>query len=235
MRVRIKYSKNGVMKFISHLDVMRYFQKALRRAGVDIAYSGGFSPHQIMSFAAPLGLGMCSNGEYMDIEVNSAEGGAAHMQERLNAVMAPGMEILSVKALPDSAGNAMASVKAARYSVAWQASGDPGFDLHSQAEALLSCDEIPFRKETKKGEKEMDLRSGIYELSVRNGRLEMLVDASSGGNIRPQMVLEALYRAAGAVFPQSPAAFAITREETYTAGGEDGQPFLPLDAAGEDF
>ena len=58
------------MKFIGHLDVMRYFQKAIRRSGVDICYSGGFSPHQVMSFAAPLGVGITSNGEYVDIEVD---------------------------------------------------------------------------------------------------------------------------------------------------------------------
>mgnify|MGYP001068438734 FL=1 len=71
MKLRVKFSKHGVLKFIGHLDVMRYFQKAIRRAGIDISYSAGFSPHQIMSFASPLGIGLESNGEYMDIEVNS--------------------------------------------------------------------------------------------------------------------------------------------------------------------
>ena len=59
------------MRFIGHLDVMRYFQKAIRRAEIDIAYSEGFSPHQMMSFAAPLGVGLESNGEYFDIVVRS--------------------------------------------------------------------------------------------------------------------------------------------------------------------
>ena len=62
MKVRIKFSKHGPMKFIGHLDIMRYFQKAMRRADVAICYSGGFSPHQIMSFAAPLGGGITTNG-----------------------------------------------------------------------------------------------------------------------------------------------------------------------------
>lgn len=73
MKVRIKFAKSGVMKFIGHLDMMRYFQKAMRRADIDIKYSEGFSPHQIMSFAAPLGVGITSDGEYLDIEVNSTE------------------------------------------------------------------------------------------------------------------------------------------------------------------
>ena len=54
MRLRVKFSKHGALRFIGHLDVMRYFQKAIRRADIDIAYSEGFSPHQIMTFAAPL-------------------------------------------------------------------------------------------------------------------------------------------------------------------------------------
>ena len=57
------------MKFIGHLDIMRYFQKAIRRANIPIAFSGGFSPHMIMSFAAPLGVGVTSAGEYFDMEL----------------------------------------------------------------------------------------------------------------------------------------------------------------------
>ena len=68
MKIRIKFAKEGTMKFIGHLDIMRYFQKVMRRADVDIRYSEGFSPHQIMSFAAPLGVGLESRGEYVDIE-----------------------------------------------------------------------------------------------------------------------------------------------------------------------
>ncbi len=82
MKIRIKFSKQGNMRFIGHLDIMRYFQKAMRRADVDIRYSEGFSPHQIMSFAAPLGVGLTGSGEYLDIEVPfhrelRADGGAA--------------------------------------------------------------------------------------------------------------------------------------------------------------
>ena len=71
MKVRIKFSKYGPVRFLGHLDVMRYFQKALRRADIDVAYSGGFSPHQIMSFAAPLSVGHTSSGEYFDIEIHT--------------------------------------------------------------------------------------------------------------------------------------------------------------------
>ena len=65
MKVRIKFSKYSSMIFIGHLDMMRYFQKAMRRAEIDISYSQGFNPHQIMSFAAPLGVGQTSESEYL--------------------------------------------------------------------------------------------------------------------------------------------------------------------------
>lgn len=67
------------MRFIGHLDVMRYFQKAIRRAEIPIAFTTGYSPHMIMSFAQPLGVGVTSDGEYFDIEItepiSSGEGG----------------------------------------------------------------------------------------------------------------------------------------------------------------
>lgn len=96
MKIRIKFRKYGTMKFIGHLDVMRYFQKAIRRSEVNIRYSEGFSPHQIMSFAAPLGVGITSKGEYVDIEVLDTEN-SKKMIDRLNAVMSEGFEILEYK------------------------------------------------------------------------------------------------------------------------------------------
>lgn len=95
MKIRIKFSKQGAMKFIGHLDILRYFQKAMRRADVDMRYSEGFSPHQIMSFAAPLGVGLTSSGEYMDIEVLST-GSSQEMVDRLNQVMVEGIDRKSV-------------------------------------------------------------------------------------------------------------------------------------------
>ena len=66
MKIRVKFSKHGAMKFIGHLDIMRYFQKAIRRAEIPIVFTEGFSPHMVMSFANPLGVGLTSDGEYLD-------------------------------------------------------------------------------------------------------------------------------------------------------------------------
>ena len=61
------------MRFIGHLDVMRYFKKAIRRAEIPIAFTTGYSPHMIMSFAQPLGIGLTSDGEYFDIEFTETD------------------------------------------------------------------------------------------------------------------------------------------------------------------
>ena len=112
MKIRIKFAKEGNMKFIGHLDVMRYFQKVMRKADVDIRYSEGFSPHQIMSFAAPLGVGITSRGEYVDIEVISTDS-SKEMLRRMNEVAVEGIEFLNYRKLPDTAASAMSLVAAA--------------------------------------------------------------------------------------------------------------------------
>ena len=106
------------MKFIGHLDIMRYFQKAMRRADIDICYSEGFSPHQIMSFAAPLGVGITSDGEYLDIEVHESKSTKEAMAD-LNAMMVEGVEITGYVKLPDNVTWTMqASVSSLRREVA---------------------------------------------------------------------------------------------------------------------
>ena len=190
MKIRIKFAKYGTMKFIGHLDTMRFFQKALRRADIDIKYSEGFSPHQIMSFAAPLGVGIESYGEYMDIEVLSMTS-TQDIKDALNKVMVEGIEVLSVTILPEQVKNAMASVSAASYSIRMKDRIFPIDDLEEKLRDFYDQDKIPYTKETKKSTVELDLKQGIYELrSEAGGAIYMLVNASSSGNIKPTMVLE---------------------------------------------
>ncbi len=247
MKIRIKFRKTGMMKFIGHLDVMRYFQKAIRRADVEICYSGGFSPHQIMSFAAPLGVGITSNGEYVDIEVHST-GTTAEMLERLNAVMTEGFEIAEYKLLPDTAANAMSSVAAADYTLTFR----PGYEPETErAEewfkkfiAFFDQPQIMILKKTKKGEKEMDLKPFIYDLDIIPGnekeqpQLFMKISTGSAANIKPELLLDAYYETLGKERP--PFAFMVQREEVYADQASEAEQekglhsFLPLGALGQD-
>ena len=247
MKVRVKFAKYDNMRFIGHLDVMRFFQKALRRAGIDVAYSTGFSPHQIMSFASPLGVGMCSYGEYMDIELRSlelrslelrsAEGKSNEICRRLNEACVPGIEVISVKALPETAGNAMASVAAAGYTAHFKDSVSDFHFLEGFMNDFLAQDSIIVTKETKKGTSQMDIRPGIYECKVTpEGILAFTVDASSGGNIKPALLLGALWKFAGMQQELPFLGIQLTRTEIYTNTGTQEQPvFVSLEEVGEYF
>lgn len=172
MNIRIKFQKYGVMKFIGHLDMMRYFQKAIRRADIDIAYSEGYSPHQIMSFAAPLGVGVTSDGEYLDIEVKSSKSSKESIQA-LNETMAEGISILEYRKLPDTAKTSMSLVAAADYLI-YQKPGyaplaDTKAQLQDKVEAFYEGQpQIMITKQTKKREIEMDLKPLIYEMKPLN-------------------------------------------------------------------
>lgn len=253
MKVRIKFAKYGAMKFIGHLDMMRFFQKAVRRADIDVKYSEGFSPHQIMSFAAPLGVGIESCGEYLDLEVLSMSS-AEEMKEALNQVMVEGVKVLSVNILPEQAKNAMASVAAASYQIHLKQGSFSIPDLTESVASFYAQDQIPYTKETKKSVLEIDLKQGIYEMHVDETQIitdimssaaamfvtdptancmtvpciRMTVDASSAGNIKPTVVFEKFCAFAGCEIP--PSAIQVTRLETYadTAKEEEEHHFIPL-------
>lgn len=230
MKIRIKFRKYGNLKYIGHLDVQRFFQKAVRRARIDVAYTTGFSPHQIMSFAAPLGVGLESNGEYMDMELNSFTD-CQDIVTRLNQASVEGIEILSAVVLPKEAGNAMASVAAAGYTVCFREGREPEFDWQNRIASFYGRESIPVTKETKKGTAEIDLKQGIFSMDLRGDALYMLLDASSAGNIKPQMVIEAFLSDNQDTLKEN--ALLITREETYTNIGTPDMPKLvPLEAVG---
>ena len=112
MKARIKFRKFGAMKFIGHLDVMRFFQKLMRRADVPIAFTGGYSPHMIMSFANPLGVGVTSDGEYFDIELAEAIDMDAAVV-RMNQASVDGIEIVNMVPISDDKKQTGMSIVAA--------------------------------------------------------------------------------------------------------------------------
>lgn len=215
------------MKFIGHLDVMRYFQKVMRRSDTDIAYSGGFSPHQIMSFASPLGVGLTSNGEYLDIEVNSCTG-SKEMLQAMNRTMVEGMEILAVRRLRENAGNAMSSVAFADYTVRFREGYAPAFSPEEKIAEFMSQPEITVLKQTRKSMREIDIRPFIHKLCVlEDSSIYMKVSAGSKDNIRPELVMDALYQFAGE--ERGEFALEITREDLFDENGKS------LIDAGEEF
>lgn len=228
LKARIKFRKNGVMKFIGHLDIMRYFQKALRRAEIPVAYSGGFSPHMIMSFANPLGVGVTSDGEYFDIELRDKITSKEAI-ERLNQQMVEGMEVVNFVEIPDdkkskgmtivAGADYLTSVKMGSFPEGWK----------EKLTAFYAQNEIFVMKATKKSEKEVDIRPMIYQLEAREDSIYMQLATGSVQNLKPELVAETFAKYIGA----EEATFVHHRLETYAnIGSEEAPEFVPLDALG---
>lgn len=228
LKARIKFRKNGVMKFIGHLDIMRYFQKAIRRAGIPIKFSEGYSPHMIMSFANPLGVGLTSDGEYFDIELR-APISSKEAVEKLNRQMVEGMEVVSFVEIPDDKKcKGMSIVAGADYLSAVKA-GELPDDWKEKLSAFFAQDEILVWKETKKSNKEVNIKSMIYELRPEGDSIYMRVAAGSVQNLKPELVTDAFAAYCGVPDLK----FVHHRLETFANTGMDEKPvFMPLDSLG---
>ncbi len=233
MKVRIKFAKYSVVKFIGHLDVMRYFQKAIRRAQIDVAYSTGFNPHQIMSFAAPLGVGLTSDAEYVDIELNSMTSKEETMAS-LNAQMNEGFYVSGLEILKEREANvkketAMSQMAAADYLVSLK----DGYELtdcetfKKKFIEFYEQEKIVVLKKTKKSEREIDIKKFIYDVwfedrgygiehadTYENGvRIFMQLATGSVINIKPELVMEAFCQFIGKEYEEF--AFQYHRMECY--------------------
>lgn len=182
MKARLRFNKMGSMMYIGHLDLMRYFQKLFRRCGLDVSYSKGFNPHQIMSFASPLGLGLTSIGEYLDLSLESFDyngfdseksGKASYTADKwidiINANSNGLVNVTGFRIMPDDIKPSMSLLSAATYRVEFEQTDIPGqiYDFFNEN------DELIYTKETKKSKKDIDLKANIpvietsYELFAR--------------------------------------------------------------------
>ena len=228
MKIRIRFTKKGAVRYIGHLDVMRYFQKCIRRAKINVSYSGGYSPHQIMTFAAPLGVGLESEGEYMDIGVEDEHPDTDAILNALNEASVPGIRIRSVRVLPEDAGNAMASVFASEYRITFyedKKADCPDINtLRSAIETMNSSEKCIYHKKTKKNSREINLKEFIYKLEVSGSSgdpvISMTINSSSSDSIKPGFVMEYLFDLAGFKMPDN--TLKITRIDMFTKG-ENGE------------
>lgn len=243
MKTRIKFSKEGNLRFVGHLDMMRYFQKANRRAELPVAYSEGFHPHQIMSFAAPLGMGLEGKAEYFDLRISEEGAASLHSAEavrRLNREMAEGIQILSFLQLPDDSPNCMSIVHAADYEILFRAvspedaiagrfvDGSAYRRLTEKEESalcaavteLLQREEILIQKTGKRGNlRELDIRPMIHSLHCEADRLRCTVAQGSEANLKPELLLSALF-ALEAARPFAALRRRIVRTELYDSVGK---------------
>ena len=250
MKVRMKFSKTGSMKFVGHLDVMRYFQKAIRRAEIDIQYSQGFNPHQLMSFASPLGVGLTSDAEYVDLIIGETESSKLSV-DKLNETMGDGFKVLNYRQVTDESKNAMSIVAAADYVISLRDGyswNDKGLSFEDTFIAFYEEEEIHILKKSKKSEREVNIKPFIYCVTFEDERLrtsvvetfengtKVVLKLSSGSvnNLKPELVMEAFCKFAEVEY--NPYAWQIHRLEVYenlapVAEGEtiDLTKLVPLD------
>lgn len=207
MKTRMRFTKTGSMKFIGHLDCMRFFQKAIRRAKLDVAYSQGFSPHQLMSFASPLGVGVTSDGEYLDVEFHSLpEMPLPELVNYLNQFMTEEIFVTEIEIMPDGFKNSMSLLRSADYMIVEKQPEVFPENWKEKWEQFMEQPAITVMKKTKKSEKEIDLKPHILAWSFERPEevgtihceyegetLYLSLTSGSETNIKPELVLSAFY------------------------------------------
>ena len=208
--VRVKYCKDGPIKYISHLNLAQVFTRALRRANIPVVISRGFNPRFRISFGPPLPLGISSSSEYLDIRLKE-EVKVEELTKRLNLVLPQGLKILQAKTIPSSADSLVKIIDRASYVItlkikeklldsAAKNQENELKELEQEVEKsnkrFLNLDEIIVEKQTKNGIKRVDIRPSILDISVKKFKkqiLELGLELKIGqqGNLNPRYVTRA--------------------------------------------
>jgi radical SAM-linked protein len=213
----ITFRKAGLLRFLGHLDVVRAFDRAIRRAKLPVAYSQGFSPHTLLSFAMPLPVGIAGEGEWAGLELTH-EWDPRAVYKGLSRQLPPELGIVGVQMLQKTKRSPFADLGAADYR-ADLAEVDPE-ELAEAVRSLQRRDELVVHRTTKSRELDVDLRDRIYDLEARERSLLMRVGLGQESLAKPEEVLELLAREVGRPLPDA----CLTRLALYT---ERQLPFTP--------
>jgi radical SAM-linked protein len=207
-RLRVWFTRGEELAFISHLDMMRFWERALRRAGLPLSYSQGFSPHPRISLAAPLALGVTSEAELMDVYLDRWVPPHSFLQS-LRAQMPRGIEVREAHTIPQDTPSLQSQVRFAEYRVELDGEGGPE-DVPLALEGFLAADSIMWQHARDKDVRCYNLRELVQKLWLvyREGRrvvLGMRLRCDPAGAGRPEQVAAALG------FPRSPLSLHRTR------------------------
>ena len=217
MKMLVVFEKSMRLRHIGHLDLMRTMQRALRRSGLPICFSKGFTPHLLLSFAAPLSVGMWGKREIMEVPV-SEEIAPEDFKKKLSAALPPDLPCISVKAVPDEHPAPMSLLKAA----AFCAQLEDGEKLLSAVPDFMAQEQINAIRKTKSGEKPCDIRPMIYELRAEGQKLYMVLALCEQATCKPDLLLQALADFCGLPKPRA------LIERTWLLGEWSGQ-LVPLE------
>jgi radical SAM-linked protein len=184
-RVRIRFSKQGDLRWIGHRDLLRCMERWFRRASLPLGFSEGFHPKPRMMFPLALAVGIAADEEVMELELSEPLP-ADEVRQRLTRHALPGLEVRSVETLPEGAKKARA--RSVRYAAEMPADCLAG--LPAQIEALLASSSLPIQRAAGRGP--VDLRPMVEELSLHDGVLQMRLAVGDGPSAGPREVLAAL-------------------------------------------
>ena len=219
MKMIVVFEKAPRLRHIGHLDLMRAMQRALRRSGLPLRYSQGFNPHILLTFAAPLSVGMPGKREVMEVPIEGEMAGEAFLA-KLSAALPPDLPVLSVQPVDDRHPAPMALLTAAVYQAELETVPE---GLSETVEKYLAQKEIPAIRKTKTDMKPCDLRPMIYGLSLSGNTLNMVLALCESATCKPDLLLSSLFEFAGTERPRS----LITR--TQLLGEKDGA-LVPLES-----
>ncbi|MEW6309237.1 MAG: TIGR03936 family radical SAM-associated protein [Bacillota bacterium] len=204
VRLGVEFARGEPARWVGHLDLARAMARAVRRAGLPLAYSQGFNPHPKLSFALPLAVGMTSRRDYL--EVGLAEPVApVEFSARLNSQLPPGLTCLQAWPLPEGSPALAARVGAATYAVRWPGSSPEA--LTAACRRVLEAPSLPDPL-PREGKTARDLRPlilGLEAQAIAGGALvRMTLSAGTASTARPVSVLGLLAEAAGVTAPAGP-------------------------------
>ncbi|MHB1421038.1 MAG: TIGR03936 family radical SAM-associated protein [Bacillota bacterium] len=194
-RIRIEFGKGKEAQYISHLDTIKMFERALRRASIPMAFSEGFNRHPKLSFGSALPVGITSEREYLDVQLDE-DMSTEEMHARLSSQLPPGITIHRMVEVPINAPALMATINLASYEVKAELQHpEQQENLESAIDQLMHAEQLIMERKTPKGNRQLDLRPGLYRLEgqVLNGGIcmQMLVITGNNGNVRPEEVVGA--------------------------------------------
>lgn len=189
MIYRINYEVKGALAFLSHLEMMRLWQRAMLRCHLPIAWTQGFNPRPKLSLGPARNVGIEGLSEYLDAEfqgiVKSAE-----LVEKLNEILPAGVAVLKVREIPQGAKMLEAVINEALYKITFL-KGIPA-DGEAKVAALMASESCPYIRKSPKGEKEIDLRSYILNMEISGDTLMLSVKTGPGGSLRVAELLTVL-------------------------------------------
>ena len=224
MRMLGVFLKGERVRHIGHLDIQRAVQRGLRRSGLPVAYSNGFNPHILVTFASALSTGACGKREIMDVKM-AEEVDEKEFMERMNRSMPPELGIISARRLDDKHPALMASLQAAEYEILIRDAAQAE-RLTAAMGPMMEQERIPAIRKTKSGLKETDIRKLIYALHSEGKKVFATLALTEKEACKPAMLMEGLKRAAG-IAEEENVRLLVTR--TQLLGKDEEGRLVPLE------